>query len=108
MTVKHLQDLLISYAQDLIRRGYYSSRKDDAIEFPEPILKDADKRMPLEHALWMCEESLGFIRDGDHEKAMRWLCFIQGTLWFCRVYTIEQMREHSRPPERGGKLPVEL
>jgi len=47
----------------------------------------------LKHALWMCGEIKNIlIRDGQTEKVMRWLGFVQGVLWVFRFRTIEQMK----------------
>jgi hypothetical protein len=51
----------------------------------------------LRHVAWMCQETRKFVQAGETEKAMRWLGFIQGTLWSHGVYTIGEMREHNMP-----------
>lgn len=102
MTTDHLKAILESYRDYLRLAGYTPARKPDTVDFPD--LTDQDSSMALSHCLWMCYEALKFIEDHEAEKAMRWLCFIQGCFWFTRLFTIETMREHSRPPERGGKL----
>lgn len=37
-----------------------------------------------------------FPSDGSRAKAMRWLGFAQGVLVSNRVYTLEQVKEHSK------------
>jgi hypothetical protein len=32
------------------------------------------------------------------EKAFRWLGFVQGVLWTNRVYTLDNLKSHNRPP----------
>lgn len=49
----------------------------------------------LEHALWMCREVLE-MGDGHREKAMRWICFVQGVLWRTGLRSIHQMRDDNR------------
>lgn len=44
---------------------------------------------PLEHAAWMCEQS---VAHSDADKKQRWLGFIQGILWVCGVRTLEELK----------------
>jgi hypothetical protein len=37
-----------------------------------------------------------FVANDKIEKANRWLGFIQGVLWIEGIFTIAQLREHSR------------
>lgn len=37
-----------------------------------------------------------FPEDGSERKAMRWLGFMQGVLYSQGVYSLEQLKEHSR------------
>lgn len=48
-----------------------------------------------EHCLWMCEE-IRKVALSDPEKAVRWLCFIQGILWVSGKASIDSMREDNR------------
>lgn len=50
----------------------------------------------LKHVMWMCLEIPMLVDQGKLDKAMRWLGFVQGVLWACRVYTIDEMRAHNR------------
>lgn len=49
-----------------------------------------------DHCLWMCEVVKVFALDGDFEKALRWVCFIQGVLWNSGLASIDSMREDNR------------
>lgn len=40
-----------------------------------------------------------FIEEGRIQKAMRWLGFIQGTLWCSGIFSIDELRNHSRGDE---------
>ena len=53
---------------------------------------------PVEHILWMCQEIKEISRQ-DMEKACRWLGFIQGILWVRGLYSIDELRRHTKPPE---------
>lgn len=50
----------------------------------------------FEHCLWMCGEIERQVRIGDREKAMRWICFIQGVLWTSGLLSIDSMRDDNR------------
>ena len=53
----------------------------------DPVLADIDTRWPS---------------DGSEAKAMRWLGFMQGALYVKRVFSLEQIKEHSK----NGKVSV--
>jgi len=59
--------------------------------------KDIDAQTRYEHLAWMCNKAIDFVTAGEADKAMRWLCFIQGVLWTHSTFTIEEMRDHNRP-----------
>jgi hypothetical protein len=50
----------------------------------------------LNHALWMCGEARDFVRRGRWSKAHRWIGMIQGLLFACGVFSINQLKEHNR------------
>ena len=48
----------------------------------------------LQHCAWMCDQ---IIAGGlSHEKAMRWICFVQGCLWTMGIKTISEMKVDNR------------
>ncbi len=51
----------------------------------------------LAHLLWMAIEIRKFLEANKVEKAMRWLGFIQGSLWSNRLQTIAQLKTSNRP-----------
>lgn len=51
----------------------------------------------LIHCHGMLDEMEEFIRQDRMDKVFRWLGFIQGCLWRCGLYTIEEMKNHNRP-----------
>lgn len=51
----------------------------------------------LRHVAYMCETAIGFVKEGRVEKAMRWLGFVQASLYHTGFYTIADLKEHSRP-----------
>jgi hypothetical protein len=48
-----------------------------------------------------CHEMLNeielFIQKDRTDKAFRWIGFIQGCLWRCGIYTIEELKNHNKP-----------
>jgi hypothetical protein len=53
----------------------------------------------VSHFLFMCQEAQKFVDEGRIEKAMRWLGFIQGVLWADNEFTLDDLKNHSRPDE---------
>lgn len=49
-----------------------------------------------DHCLFMCGLIKEFALGGDPEKALRWVCFIQGVLWNSGIASIDSMREDNR------------
>lgn len=94
MTSEHLRSVFTMY---LLQWGkHYPAKKQDTA-----TLNPRDKKQVLAHAMWMCEQSLEFLKDEQPknvEKAMRWLGFVQGMLFFAEMYTIDDLRIHSTNP----------
>ena len=53
----------------------------------------------VSHLLWMCQEAQKFVDEGRVEKAMRWLGFLQGVFWAKTEFTLDELKNHSRPDE---------
>jgi len=88
MTREHLEETFKLYL-DRWGRHYAPERIDTEQFFPA-----GERSKAMSHAMWMCERCLEFLRDGDEEKANRWLGFVQATFWACGHYTIDEMRAH--------------
>lgn len=54
----------------------------------------------LEHCMWMIGEAKRDAKIGSTNKARHSLGFIQGCFWRSGLFTIEQLEEHSRCPEK--------
>ncbi len=52
------------------------------------------------HLLWMCGQGKLFVEDLRYEKAFRWLGFLQGALFTRGNFSIAELGEHAKPPER--------
>ncbi len=51
----------------------------------------------LQHCHAMLNEIDQFVLEGRIEKAFRWLGFVQGCLWTCGVYSLDELKNHNRP-----------
>lgn len=57
----------------------------------------------IAHLKFMCDEAQRFVDAGRVEKAMRWLGFLQGVFWDKNTFTLDDLKNHSRPdmPQEG-------
>ncbi len=46
----------------------------------------------LNHALWMCMTIREQLDEGKLDKAIRWLCFVQGVIWLGGLGPIDDFR----------------
>lgn len=53
----------------------------------------------FKHLSFVAEEGARLVLEGRREKAMRWLGFLQGALWNCRLATLDQLKNMNRPDE---------
>lgn len=51
----------------------------------------------LVHLMEMFPQMREFIKSGRREKLMRWLGWVQGVLFMCDVYTLDEMKTHNMP-----------
>lgn len=54
------------------------------------------RRAALAHLRTMFPKMVQFVSEDKIEKAMRWLGFVQGVLWVCGVYTLDQLKADNR------------
>lgn len=52
------------------------------------------------HLLYMCEMGKDFVREGREAKAMRWLGFLQGSLWGFGIASIDEMKHWNMPKNK--------
>jgi hypothetical protein len=90
MTSRLIEDVLRSYSIKLLQWGYPAEQNAHA----------NGRKATLAHCHWMCQQAEGWA-DVDREKAMRWLCFVQGCLHCYSLFTVNEMREHNK-----GILPL--
>lgn len=95
MDKEQIQTVLIRYLNDLDFVNVFPKRHslDEKVHY-SPIAGN----VLLEHAAWMCNETLYKLEnfDENRDKIMRWLGFIQATLWAAGFYTIEKMKNDNR------------
>lgn len=76
----------LSKAREALKRAY--PRGLSAVRNMEA----ATKLEQAQHVLWMCDEVQALLSLDKREKAMRWLGFVQGSLWLLDLRTIAEMR----------------
>jgi len=69
----------------------------DALFSGEGVVQPLERGTPTEHTAWMLCKIPEFMAAGRHEKAMRWLGFVQGYLWARGLAGIDEMKEWNRP-----------
>lgn len=85
VTISHLEREVKAYLDLLTARG------------AKPIAMP-DSPQTMDHAAYMCREILvDFIPNNRIEKAMRWLGFVQRALVGFGVFTLNEVKQHSRP-----------
>ncbi|MEN9604542.1 MAG: hypothetical protein RJB39_227 [Candidatus Parcubacteria bacterium] len=51
----------------------------------------------LAHLHQMLDTMVTFVGEKRTGKAFRWLGFLQGALWVLQEYTLDELKDHSRP-----------
>ncbi len=70
----------------------------EKVDFPhEHLLHSLE--IGLCHCHGMLDKIAGFVKEGRMEKAFRWLGFVQGVFWSSRHYSLEDLKNHNRPPD---------
>ncbi|OPZ31982.1 MAG: hypothetical protein BWY99_02856 [Synergistetes bacterium ADurb.BinA166] len=95
MTKYQIKKVCAEYVDILSRQGRSPARHNKA----------SSREERLDHAMWMCGEIPSMFPDtvtgteefhSKKEKVMRWLGFVQGTLFAEGVRTIHEMRSDNR------------
>lgn len=79
-----------------IHRAKFKSLGIEKQEHPRNMLI-LSSTSGLEHCYAMLDKMVELVKAGRIEKAFRWLGFIQGCLWMAKIYTIEELKNQSRP-----------
>lgn len=80
----------------LIHRLFLSAQNISAQRAHERLARP-QKSQALQHSLWLLEQIPEFVATSRADKAMRWLCFVQGVLWVLGYVTIQELRELMKP-----------
>lgn len=91
MTGQKVMELLARYDH------YLGSIDVEAVQFTPVEYDNVYPNYPkvLGHCRWMCQTAAEFV-EGDKEKAMRWMCYVQGVLNCTGHFSCTQLRDHSR------------
>lgn len=90
MTSAQILQVVRLYQQRLQEEGFEAAR------YKWPDMRHQSRRGALNHVLHMCNEVKKFVKAEELEKAFRWLGFMQGVLWVCGMYSIDEMRGHNK------------
>lgn len=98
---------LEQYAWELKARGWKPQqmpRKDYDRRMQAQTDPATDSVMLYEHCAWMVHHCLTVFRPEENvEKAMRWLCYVQGVLHARGMFTCNELRDHSFGGEVKGE-----
>jgi len=75
-------------------RSEFEARRVGPEKHPYDSLP-ADDAAALRHCHQMLDRMEEFVREGHMDKAFRWLGFLQGVLWRCGVFTLDELRHHN-------------
>lgn len=95
MDASKLTSVFNSYSRELHSRGVKAKQFSE--EQYDVFMAELPTEAILSHALWMCEEAINHIQDNRIEKAHRWLGHVQALLGDRGIFTLNQVKEHSRP-----------
>lgn len=90
MTADKIRLVLATYRQKFEKMGIPKK------EAPYDSFPSSDE-VCLAHCHDMLDKMEDFLNQGKIEKVFRWLGFIQGCLWRCGIYTINESRDQNRP-----------
>jgi hypothetical protein len=110
MTKEKLKSVFQLYL-DMLNEQYPGRQ---AMQFDDRWTKRMFNNIPrpeiIGHLKYMCTTAIGFVDAGRIEKAMRWLGlamrwlgFLQGVLWSHDFYTLDDLKNHSRPDPVPGE-----
>jgi len=90
MDEQKIAEVIEIYRNKLLEMGFVKRRF--ILNIPSPSFQGA-----LNHCLSMLDEMEIFIQEGRMDKVFRWLGFVQGCLFTCGVYSVEELKDHNRP-----------
>lgn len=88
---------LEKYEQRLSVHGSFTPERLDEESMGKTVVSISQRRA-LCHILWMCGQTKKFVEEDRMEKAMRWLGFIQASLWMASFFSINNLKVDNMPP----------
>lgn len=89
---------IVGYYDDVLIRQYGVLVPRQLPDAPELARTSSLPTPELFHVRYMISEMQVMLANPQKtEKAMRWLGFIQGVLWAKQIFTLEELKNHSRP-----------
>lgn len=98
-TTDHARWMLDRYCTKLIASGHSPEPYPDVEEHIGASRLQTPHFASLNHALWMCNKTREFIRQGRMAKSYRWIGMIQGILFMNGVYSVAELKQHNRVEE---------
>lgn len=93
MTSEKIIQVLSLYREELSKRGVEAKQLSDY----QASAQDLGQELILSHMAYLCEEGIKLVKEGRKEKVFRWLGHIQGVLFMAGIYSIFELKDHSRP-----------
>jgi hypothetical protein len=91
MTTAKIREVISVYRELFEKMGI------EKADYPPDEIIDPDSTRPLAHCHGMLDKMEVFLDEGRIEKCFRWLGFLQGFLWREGLYTLDDLKNHSRP-----------
>jgi hypothetical protein len=87
---------VLAFCLDVLNTGY---PEVETARYDSQRLEDEScvLILSLGYLKFICIEAAKFVDEGRIEKAMRWLGFLQGVLWARGFYSLDDLKNHSRP-----------
>ena len=79
-------------------REHLEKLKAETVETDYDACCSPNRETALNHLLSMLTKMEEFVREGRREKFFRWLGFLQGALWLLGEFSLNDLRDHNRPP----------
>ena len=95
-STEHSLRMLELYCRTLKGMGYVATPYPDMDERLGGRTFQTPRIDTLSHALWMCDQTVGFVQLGRFAKAYRWIGTIQGILFMNGVFSLRELKEHNR------------
>lgn len=85
--------LMEQYREILIGLGAKEAEVDYDVSYVN------NREATLNHCLSMILKMESFIEKGRRDKFFRWLGFMQGAFFSFGLFSLNELRDHNRPPE---------